>query len=225
MPADRIVVHGSAGRDVAPDVAVLRAVVVEVDADRRQAFERCGSRVESLVPVLRTAVSDDGEVTTGQVSLDRYFERVDDKGPPRYAASCALAAECSPARAADVVAAAVTGGIDELTGPRYSVRNRAPVIEELLDEAVEAARRKAQRLARAAERRLGAVVAMEEGGLGRSDLPSIDAYDDPEMTVALSAGAGRVELQPAHVRVTVSVRVAFALGGAQADAAATRSTN
>src|SRR5215213_2017170 len=98
MPADRVVVHGSAGRDVAPDVAVLRAVVVEVDADRRQAFERCGSRVESLIPALRAAVQDGGDVTTGQVSLDRYFEGVDEKGPPRYAASCAVAAECAPTR-------------------------------------------------------------------------------------------------------------------------------
>jgi uncharacterized protein YggE len=225
MLPDRVVVHGSAGRDVAPDVAVLRAVVVEVDADRRQAFERCGSRVASLIPALRTAVGDDGDVTTGQVSLDRYFGAMDEKAPPRYAASCVVAAECPPARATDVIAAAVTGGSNELTGPRYSVRDRTPLTEDLLDEAVEAARRKAQRLARAAGRRLGAVLAIEEGGLGRSDLPSIDVYDDPEMTVALSAPAARVELQPAHVRVTVSVRVAFALGDPHDDAAATGATN
>ena len=45
------------------------------------------------------------------------------------------------------------------------------------------------------------------------------------MTVSLSAGAGRVELQPAHVRVSVSVRVVFALGDVQEDVAATGWTN
>jgi uncharacterized protein YggE len=42
------------------------------------------------------------------------------------------------------------------------VRDRLPVIEELLGEAIGAARRKAERVADAASRSLGGVVAVEE---------------------------------------------------------------
>jgi uncharacterized protein len=204
---DRIVVQGRARREVDPDAASLRMAVIEIDADRREAFTRCAARVERTVPPLRAAVGLDGDVMTGEASLDRHYDEPDDEGPPRYAASCPLTVECAPVRAADVIAAAVQAGIDELRGPRYWVRQQAPLVEELLGEAVDAARRKAQRIAQAAGRRLGGVIKAEEPD------PLYPGYpDDHEFTLAGGPSASHVELQPARVSVAVTVRVAFALG-------------
>jgi uncharacterized protein len=183
--------------------------VIEIDPDRREAFTRCAARVERTVPPLRAAAGADGEVMTGEVSLDRHYEPVEEEGPPRYAASCPLTVECPPTRAAGVIAAAVQEGIDELTGPRYRVRQPAPLIDQLLGEAVDAARRKAQRIAQAAGRPLGAVIEVQEPGDGD---PGID-YPDDYGRITLAAGpASRIELQHARVSVAVTVRAAFALG-------------
>jgi len=179
--------------------------VVEKDTDRREAFTRCAVRVERTVPPLRAAVGSDGEVTTGEVSLDRDYDKAQDDGPPRYAATCPLTVECAPTRAAEVIAAAVQGNVDELHGPRYRVRQQAPLIEELLGEAVDAARRKAERIAQAAGRPLGRVIKVQEPA---SD---VDYSGDYGLFRAAGGSAGRIELQPARISVAVTVRVVFAL--------------
>jgi hypothetical protein len=62
------------------------------------------------------------------------------------------------------------------------VRDRLPVIEELLGAAVGAARRKADRVADAASRSLGGVVAVEEAPYGRLD---DDGWFEEEKAVEL----------------------------------------
>ena len=93
---------------------------------------------------------------------------------------------------------------DELS-LRYSVRDASQVREELLAVAVSTARRKAERLAHAAERSLGAIVTVDErmSGGGWED-------EDGGMEVLRMASAS-VELQPGDVTLAVTVRVTFAL--------------
>jgi uncharacterized protein YggE len=89
---------------------------------------------------------------------------------------------------------------------RYSVRDPWRVRQELLAVAVSTARRKAERLAQAAERPLGAVV-------GVAELSSDSWTGDPggmHLRSGPMAGA-EVELQPADLELAVSVSVIFAL--------------
>ena len=70
--------------------------------------------------------------------------------------------------------------------------------------AVSTARRKAERLAHAAERSLGTVVGVEER--------SSDSWHDDYGGMELRSGPpGAVELQPADLALAVSVRVTFEL--------------
>lgn len=166
MEAYRVVVHGTAQRSVAPDVATLGLRILEVDEDQRAAFAHCQSRV---------------------------------------------VVECRPDVAAQAISEAIAAGVDRLSGPRFSVRDRGPVIEELLGEAIGAARRKAERVAEAASRSLGGVVAVEEAPYGRwDDDGSFEEEEIVELTKASSAG---VDLQPAQVTLSASVRVTFSLAG------------
>jgi uncharacterized protein YggE len=203
---DRMVVQGSARRSVAPDVATLRMLVMELDADQRAAFERCGPRMNEVVARLRALVGGDGQVTTGTLRVERYWDECSDEehGPRVQAASAPIAVECTPALAAPVVSAAMALGLDEVHGPRYSLRDPSPILEELLGAAVAAARRKAERLAQAAERSLGAIVAVEER--------SRDGWDDDGVREAAAAAApAEVDLRPAELTLAATVRVTFAL--------------
>lgn len=158
-PSDRIVVVGRAQRGVEADVANLVLTVVEVDSDQRAAFARCRERVNDLLPRLRDSAGAQATVTTGNLDLDRHYSDIDEgelgdrgggwggTGAPlrEYAASCALAVECTPEAAAPVIAEAVASGIERLGGPRYGVRDSSPTIDELLGEAFSDARRTAPR--------------------------------------------------------------------------------
>lgn len=213
MEAYRVVVHGTAQRSVAPDVAMLGLRILEVDEDQRAAFARCGSRVGSIVPQLQALLDDNDRVTTGNLSVERHYDEFAERGQQErlYAASCPIAVECRPDVAAQAISEAIAAGVDRLSGPRFSVRDRSPVIEELLGEAIEAARRKAERVAEAASRSLGGVVAVEEAPHGRWD--DAEWFEEEEIVELASASPARVDLQPAQVTLSASVRVTFSLAG------------
>jgi uncharacterized protein YggE len=205
MLNDRVVVYGSASRSVAPDVATLDVSVKEVDADPGAAFERCVPRLNEVVARLSAVVGGDGQVTTGYVGVDRDYELEDEGQRLVHAASGEVAVECPPALAAQVMSQSAALKADEFS-LRYSVRDPSRVREELLAVAVSTARRKAERLAQAAERSLGAIVGVEEGS---SDSWPGDHGSVEELRSGLAAAV--VELQPADLALAVSVRVTFAL--------------
>lgn len=187
--------------------------ILEVDEDQRAAFARCNARVGTIVPQLQALLDDNDRVTTGNLSVERHYDESAKWGQRgrRYAASCPIAVECRPDVAAQAISEAIAAGVDRLSGPRFSVRDRSPVIEELLGEAIEAARRKAERVAEAASRSLGGVVAVEEAPHERWD----DAgwFEEEETVELMSASPARVDLQPAQVTLSASVRVTFSLAG------------
>jgi uncharacterized protein YggE len=202
MLNDHLVVFGTASRSVAPDMATLTVSVEEVDADPGAAFERCVPRLNEVVARLSALVDGDGRVTTGDVGVHREYEYAEDDGERRlHAASGEVAVECPPALAAQVMSQSAELKADEFS-LRYSARDPSGVREELLTAAVSAARRKAERLAEAAERSLGAIVRVEE--LSESWLG-----DHGGLRLASSPGPVEVEVQPADVAVTVAVRVTF----------------
>ena len=203
MPDDRVVVFGAASRSVAPDVATLDVSVKEADADPGAAFERCVPRLNEVVARLSALVGGDGRVTTGYVGVQRDYDVEEDQPRLLHAASGEVTVECPPALAAQVMSQSAALRADEFS-LRYAVRDPAQVREELLAEAVSTARGKAARLAQAAERSLGAVVAVEER------LSDSWPGDHGGMELLRSATA-EVELQPADLVVAVSVLVTFAL--------------
>jgi uncharacterized protein YggE len=212
VDANRVVVHGTAQRSVAPDVARLGLRILEVDEDQRTAFDRCRSRVGEIVPQLQALLDGDDRLTTGSLSVQHHYDEFAERGEQErlYEASCPIVVESRPDVAAQAISEAIAAGVDRLSGPRFSVRDRLPVIEELLGEAVGAARRKAERVADAASRSLGGVVAVEEA----PDEPwDHGSFEDEKVVEPMSASAPPFDLQPAQVTLSASVRVTFSLAG------------
>ena len=194
---DRVTVRGLASRSVAPDTATWRAEVVETDDDPRAAFDRCTSRLNALVERLAAV----GDVSTDSVRVEPRWE---ENGPGGTQAIGAVQVRCPAAMAGEVAPAAMSAHADRLRGPGFEYDDAVDVGEELLAEAVADARRKADRLAAAAGRRLGAVRAIEERGG--------DPFDEFEDAVG-KMSAGAPEVRPREQLVTASVRVAFELEG------------
>ena len=203
MLNDQVVVYGTASRSVAPDVATLNVSVKEVDADPGAAFERCVPRLNEVIARLSALVGADGKVTTGDVGVHRDYQ-LEEEGPRViHAASGEVAVTCPPALASQVMAQSAALKADEFS-LRYSVRDPDEVREELLAVGVSTARRKAERVAQAAERSLGAVIGVEER-------TTSDMWQDDEGGIELRSGPADAEVQPADLTLAVLVRVTFAL--------------
>jgi uncharacterized protein YggE len=188
-----VTVTGSAQRAVAPGAATWRAEAVESDDDPRSAFERCSSRLNALVERLSAV----GEVATEAVVVQPRFEQ---GGTAGAEAIGAVRVRSAAGRAADVAQAAMSAGADRLHGPQFEYEQASEVRGELLGEAVADARAKAERLAGAAGRRLGAVQAVEETGPEHAPGP-----------LRAMAAAEPPDVRPRELTVTATVRVVFAL--------------
>jgi uncharacterized protein YggE len=211
VQAYRAVVHGSAKRSVAPDVATLGLTIVELDEDQRAAFARCRARVGTIVPQLQALLDGDDRVTTGNLRVERYYDEPEDRPERLFEASCPIVVTCRPEVAAQAVSEAVAAGVERLSGPHFSVRDRSPVIEDLLGEAIEAARRKAERVAEAAKRSLGGVIAVEEAPHARWD--DAGSFEGEAIAEFTGGSPARLDLHPAEITLSASVRVTFALAG------------
>jgi uncharacterized protein len=189
---DRVTVTGAASRNVAPGTATWRAEAVEADDDPRAAFERCSARLGGLVERLAAV----GDVSTDAVVVQPRWR---DQAPAGAEAIGAVRVRCPAERAGEVAQAAMAAGSDRLHGPRFEYEGERAVREELLGEAVADARRKAERLAAAAGRRLGPVRAIDE------------SRDVEVVELAAAASAAGPDVRPREQQVTASLTVVFEL--------------
>jgi uncharacterized protein YggE len=120
--------------------------------------------------------------------------------------------EVPVAAAGAAAGAAMSAGADRLHGPALRVRDVDAVRAELAAEAVTAARRKAEGMAAAAERRLGPVLSVYEGN--REWEPG-----DDHAAIALTASQEMDSAEPPVVpgarRITADVTVVIALEAAR----------
>jgi uncharacterized protein YggE len=189
---DHVRVSGAAGRSLAPDRVVWRADAVEYDENPRAAFERCGARLNQLSERL----SEVGDITTSAVTVQPDWES--GERPSRTRATGGVRVRADVARAGAVAQAAMAAGADTLDGPRFVYERWDATREELLDDAMADARRKAERLAAAAGRRLGRV-------------RSVEAVSDDRHVVEAFAVSGGPDVTPREQTVTATVTVVFAL--------------
>jgi uncharacterized protein YggE len=149
--SDHVKVTGSASRSLAPDGVVWRADAVARDEDPRAAFARCTERLNELTARLRAV----GDVSTSAVAVQPEW---DGERTRRVQALGGVRVRVAVDRAGEVAQAAMESGADRLSGPEFVYEGEAAAREELLGEAMADARGRAERLAAAAERRLGRVI-------------------------------------------------------------------
>jgi uncharacterized protein len=193
---DHVKVTGGAGRSLAPTAVVWRAEAVEYDEDPRAAFERCTARLNELSERL----AEVGVVATSAVTVGPDWDSEDEAGRIRAVGGVRVRADV--ARAGTAAQAAMAAGADRLDGPRFEYEGSDAVRDELLDESMADARRKAERLAAAAGRRLGRVRSVEAESRDRH-------FGD--VTLMSGGSPGGPDVTPREQAVTTTVTVVFAL--------------
>jgi uncharacterized protein len=200
MDDDRVEVQGIARRSVAADRARWSLVVVESGDVPADAFARAGERMDALTRGLRDALGNVADVRTGALSVRPQRDEHGRRLGGAVDVSGQVTLDVPLAEAGRAAGAAMSAGADHLNGPALRVRDRDAVVEGLTAEAFAAARRKAEILASAANRRLGRVVSVA------------DESDEPvPMMEVLSARQSGPELAPEDAEVVTAVRVRFAL--------------
>jgi uncharacterized protein YggE len=208
MDENRVRVTGGAARVVVADLAKVTVSVQELDPDPRAAYDRCAPRVNEVARGLAEVAGDDGRVVPRTLTVQHHWTEAEHQGGPRmHAATCPVLVETAADRVGTVLATAIGLGADVVEGVDYRVGDADAILEELLSEAVAAARRKAERLGEAAGRPLGAIVAIKE--------PLDDGWREVGDAISLRSGrsmAEKIDFVPAEIRLAKSVRVTFALG-------------
>ena len=192
MTDERLTVLGRATGGLEPDRVEWSLLVREEDADPRAAFARCSERLRELTERLAQA-----ELTTGAVTVREHTERGEHgvRVPTgRHAAS-----------------AAIDAGADELRGPYVRFPDPAPLVDDLLAEAVHTARRSAERMAAAAGRALGRVLSVSDGRI-ESDWE----FSSEAQAMSRRSGGDSLDSEPPPViprpqRLFIAVTVVFAL--------------
>lgn len=208
-PEHRVTVTGRAKRTVVPDRIEWQLTVVEQHSDEGKAYARGTERANALIEALRGVVGDDGVIKTTQQSLqpawdDRHRKRVG------HVATTSVQVRVPVEGAGEVMARVMEVGADQVYGASFSISDRDAIVEELLGDAVEVARRKADRLASAAGRSLGQALRIEED----EDEYAIAAAEfAPQARMALAGGeaAPPPQVEAGEEELAASVTVVYEL--------------
>lgn len=157
---DTVTVMGTGVVLAVPDRAELAAGVETRAATARAALAANAAAMRKVLDALRAKGGKN--VTTQTVSLSTAF---DQNGQPNgFVATNVASAETTLDGAGALIDAAVDAGANSVSGPSLSRSDAEELYRQALERAVEDAKRRAEVLAGATGRSLGAVKAIAEGG-------------------------------------------------------------
>lgn len=204
---DTIAVSGREVRTVPNDTA---SVTFFVERDRRSgeaALRATSRRLRAVIRKIRAAGDiAGGDIETGRISVFRIRLRNEEgRVVKRFfrARQSATATVRRVKRTGRVVAAGLRAGATDVSGPRYYVNDTEAVYEDALLDAFDAAERKAQALAEHADRELGRVLRIAEGG-GVFSLARSGQFASADQAAA-------APVRPGRSRVRARVGVVFEL--------------
>jgi uncharacterized protein YggE len=213
LPENAIVVSGYAERRVDPDVCRVAAAVSEHAGTERQAYDRCATRSNELVEALRAAAGEEGRVSAPGVLVTARWDYKKSR-QAGFDAVSEVRVRAPVDSAGPIGQAAMEAGADRLGRFAFEVSDLQTRREELLADAVAAARRKAERLAAAAGRELGAVTAIVEDAAGAGEpMPFLAAAAAAAPRAAGAAPAPEPDVAAPDQTIRASVTVSFDLAG------------
>lgn len=202
-----VTAYGVSSVKAPPDLARIRFRVARIEQTPSEAFATVTDAVRAVRQVLRDHGVPDGAVDNSRLDLKSSY---DGYGEERrflgYLCQAQFAVEATnldgvQALLVDLVAA----GGNEIDGVDFDVRAKRELRAKAREEAVGAARRKAELYAAAAGVRLGAVLHIEDSDPERPGVGHYRSHSD------FAAAALSEDLAPGHVHVTAAVIVGFGI--------------
>ncbi len=191
----------------APDIATLSAGVITQSATAAKAMADNASKMAAAVSALRHAGLADKDIRTSSLSLQPQYRYADNQPPvvTGYQASNQLTVTFRDIKqAGPILDVLVAQGVNQISGPDFSLEHPDTAMDEARVEAMAKARAKADLYAKVAGLSIKRIVAISEGG-GYSPEP-------PRPMVMMAARMKEsTDLQPGQEKIGVSVNVTFEL--------------
>lgn len=197
--ADRLVtVTGEATVAVAPDTAVIRVGVSSAAKTAREASDANGKQMTAVLAAIKDAGIAARDIQTSRLSLQPQYD------PNRSGTARLLGFQATNQitvnireidKLAGIIDQAIAAGANEMSGLEFIVSEQSKLLDQARDDAIADARRKAERYAKAAGVKLGAVTSISEEG----------STPPPRLMQAMRAGAAPVAPGEQTLRAVVSV--------------------
>jgi uncharacterized protein YggE len=197
--ADRLVtVTGEATVAVAPDMAVIRVGVTSAGKTAREASDINARQMTAVLAAIKDAGIGARDIQTSRLSLQPQYD------PNRSGTARLLGFQATNQitvnirdidKLAGIIDQAIAAGANEMSGLEFVVSEQSKLLDQARDDAIADARRKAERYAKAAGVKLGAVTSISEEG----------STPQPRLIQAMRAGAAPVAPGEQTLRAVVSV--------------------
>jgi uncharacterized protein YggE len=197
--ADRLVtVTGEATVAVAPDMAVIRVGVTSAGKTAREASDTNAKQMTAVLAAIKDAGIGARDIQTSRLSLQPQYD------PNRSGTARLLGFQATNQitvnirdidKLAGIIDQAIAAGANEMSGLEFVVSEQSKLLDQARDDAVADARRKAERYAKAAGVKLGAVTSISEEG----------SAPQPRLIQAMRAGAAPVAPGEQTLRAVVTV--------------------
>lgn len=209
---ETVTVSGYAEGVVENNVASFTARVEAFGDDKEMVVEEVNEGMSDLIELVKDFGIDKDDIQTQSVSVYQREEYLrDDEGwsgearEGQWRASNSIEVTLREVeRASELATLLSEAGAVDMYGPRLTVDSKGRQIaeKELMAEAVEDAREKAEIMAEAADKRLGEVVQLMESGVSTARF---------EMSAALPAAGGGIPIETGSSEISKSVVVVFEL--------------
>lgn len=208
-PADTVTVSGSYTIYAAPDKAELHVAVTTKDSTAAEAQEKNTKEVDAVIKKLKELGVNEKSIVTSGYNIFQDYDYNTDK-PSGYNVSTSLTIkDLDIDQAGTVLSEAVAAGVNEVQYISYSCSSYDEEYEKALADAVAAAGKKAEVLAKAAERTVGDVQSIVEGyqNTGVRYMNKSVAVEE----MAADTAAAAVSLNPGDSEITANVTVTYYL--------------
>lgn len=200
-------VTGEGRVEMAPDMATIRLGVVAQADDPAAASEAIAGPLAELLSQLSAAGVAEGDMQTSALRLSPVYGEREGPGSGPVVTGFEAMSDVSvelddPARVGEIVGVALGAGANRFDGLSFGLSEPGEARDRALSLAVEDARRKAEVLASAAGRTLGALTRLVEEGA--------EGPGQPMMRME-AAQSGAIPTAPGAIDVTARVAVRFAL--------------
>lgn len=207
---DTVTVTAAGKVEGRPDIAAVSFGINGKAATAQGAMDQLAQRQNAVIDALEGGMGlPDDAVRTGNITLRencRYSRRLERTVCNGYVARTTVRAETRDLdQVGAIIDAGVAAGANSLNGVSFERTENDQALREALAQAMELARGKAEALAASANRNLGRVMVIEEGGARRPSFSTGDA------AFGATLAARDIRIDPPNEITRVTVVVTFAL--------------
>ncbi|PKQ36848.1 MAG: hypothetical protein CVT59_10700 [Actinobacteria bacterium HGW-Actinobacteria-1] len=192
----------------APDQAEMNFGVTTTGTEAKKTLDDAAKKADAIIAALKKAGVAKEDIQTSGVNLYPQQDYSEGKTPriTGYQASVQVRVTMKDIeKIGDVIAAGTDAGANEVYGPTFTLSEKSASRADAIDKAVTDARARADVMAKAAGKSVGAVLSISEAGVS---VPPI-YYGD--MARSATEASGKVPIEAGTLDVTASVTVVFEL--------------